>query len=78
MTKGDLLKIKVLDGSGDSEHEFDVTNPQALAEAKQLFERLQSQGLVAFSLTAEGKGGGLQEKFSPDTSVAFSPMAYPG
>lgn len=45
--------IRVMDKTGDTRHEFDVSDVKARAEAKALFERLKTTGAVI-----DAKGGG--------------------
>ena len=73
-----VMTITIMDGSGDTPHRFEVDDPQAMMEARALFERLRSQGLNAYAEQPGGTGGGLRDKFNPEESVVFHPNAVPG
>lgn len=75
-----MLTISKMDHRGDVPREFDVADPQALAEAEALFKRLQDSGYNAYKLEkAEGGGsGGLVETFDPQQSVLMVPNLWLG
>lgn len=55
----------VMDRTGDTRHEFDVTNPEALAGAEERFRELTGKGFRAVALSGDGGPGRLVDKFDP-------------
>ena len=45
----------VMDTSGDSRHEFDATDPVAVAEAERRFKQLTGAGFTAAVRTGKGR-----------------------
>jgi hypothetical protein len=55
----------IMDWSGDTRHEFDVTDAQALAGAETRFRELTSKGFRAVALGKDGGPGQLMRAFDP-------------
>lgn len=55
----------VMDRSGDTRHEFDVTDPRAIALAERRFKDLTGKGFRAVALTKDGDQGRLLGRFDP-------------
>jgi hypothetical protein len=56
----------VMDGSGDTRHEFDVSDSVAVAKAEERFRQLTGNGFRAVALSQDGGGGGeLISEFDP-------------
>ena len=55
----------VMDRTGDTRHEFDVTNPEALTGAEERFRELTGKGFRAVALSGDGGPGKLVDKFDP-------------
>jgi hypothetical protein len=48
----------VMDGSGDTRHEFDISDRTAVAKAEERFRELTGRGFRAVALSPDGGGGG--------------------
>ena len=57
----------VMDRTGDTRHQFDLTDAKSVASAEALFERLTNQGYRAVALAPSGEPGELLNKFDPKT-----------
>jgi hypothetical protein len=74
----------VMDGSGDTRHEFDVADSVAVAKAEERFRELTGKGFRAVALSPEGGGSGgtsgeLLGKFDPETEqTLFIPQLKGG
>ena len=55
----------VMDGSGDTRHEFDVSDLTSLATAEERFRKLTGKGFRAVALGANGAPGELIDRFDP-------------
>jgi hypothetical protein len=55
----------VMDRNGDTRHEFDATDPEALARAEERFGELTDKGFRAVALGRNGKPGTLLRDFDP-------------
>ena len=55
----------VMDGSGDTRHEFDVSDLTSIAGAKERFQKLTGNGFRAVTLGKNGGSGELIDKFDP-------------
>ena len=55
----------VMDRSGDTRHEFDTTDAEAVARAEDRFRELTSKGFRAVALGKDGERGELVRKFDP-------------
>jgi hypothetical protein len=56
----------VMDRFGDTRHEFDVTDAQAVALAEERFRQLTGSGFRAAALSGDGGPGKLLGKFDQD------------
>jgi len=56
----------VMDRFGDTRHEFDVTDAQAVALAEERFRRLTGSGFRAAALSGDGNPGKLLNKFDQE------------
>ncbi len=69
----------VMDGGGDTRHQFDPGEPRSLAEAKERFENLTSRGFRAVALGADGTDGQLLDGFDPQVErTLFIPQLRGG
>jgi hypothetical protein len=55
----------VMDGSGDTRHEFDVSNLASIADAEMRFRELTGKGFRAVALGKNGGSDELIDKFDP-------------
>ena len=55
----------VMDRFGDTRHEFDCLDEQALAEAEERFRQLTGSGFRAAALSGDGRPGKLIRSFDP-------------
>ncbi len=55
----------VMDGSGDTRHEFDVSDAASIAIAEERFRKLTGNGFRAVALGKNGGSGELIDKFDP-------------
>jgi hypothetical protein len=53
----------VMDRNGDTRHEFDVSDPEAIALAQERFKELTGRGFRAVALGKNGSRGELIQKF---------------
>ena len=58
----------VMDRTGDTRHEFDVANSEAVALAEERFRQLTGKGFRAVALSGDGGPGKLVDKFDPRSS----------
>ena len=56
----------VMDRFGDTRHEFDATDAQAMALAEERFRQLTRSGFRAAALSGDGGPGKLLGKFDPE------------
>lgn len=56
----------VMDRFGDTRHEFDVTDAQAVALAEERFRKLTGSGFRAAALSGDGSPGKLLSKFDQE------------
>jgi hypothetical protein len=56
----------VMDRFGDTRHEFDVTDAQAVALAEERFRQLTGSGFRAAALSSDGSPGKLLGKFDKE------------
>jgi hypothetical protein len=69
----------VMDHNGDTRHEFDVSDPTAIALAEQRFEELTGSGFRAIALGKDGEPGELIGKFDPKVEeTLFIPQLQGG
>jgi hypothetical protein len=69
----------VMDGSGDTRHEFDVNDMASIAKAEERFRRLTGSGFRAVALGDNGGAGALIEKFDPNVEqTLFIPQLKGG
>jgi len=69
----------VLDRFGDTRHEFDVSDAQAVALAEERFRRLTGSGFRAAALSGDGGPGQLLGKFDQDVEqTLFIPQLQGG
>jgi hypothetical protein len=55
----------VMDGSGDTRHEFDASVLASIASAEERFKKLTGSGFRAVALGQNGGSGELIENFDP-------------
>ena len=76
------LEVKVhivMDGSGDTRHEFDEADFAAVAEADLRFRQLLAQGYSAIAFTGNGSPGHLIRTFDPSAErTVFVPRLVGG
>ena len=69
----------VMDGSGDTRHEFDVSDLTSIALAQERFEKLTGKGFRAVALGKEGEPGELIGRFDPSVEqTLFIPQLKGG
>ena len=69
----------VMDRSGDTRHEFDVTDARAVALAERRFKELTGKGFRAVALTKGGDQGRLLGRFDPQVEeTLFIPQLQGG
>jgi len=56
----------VMDGSGDTRHEFDTSDLESVANAEERFQGLIGKGFRAVALGKNGDPGELIGKFDPN------------
>ena len=56
----------VMDGSGDTRHEFDTSDLESVANAEERFQALIGKGFRAVALGKNGDPGELVGKFDPN------------
>jgi hypothetical protein len=68
-----------MDRSGDTRHEFDVTDARAVALAERRFKELTGKGFRAVALTKDGDQGRLHGRFDPQVEeTLFIPQLQGG
>jgi hypothetical protein len=68
-----------MDRSGDTRHEFDVTDARAVALAERRFKELTGKGFRAVALAKEGGPGKLVGRFDPQVEeTLFIPQLQGG
>jgi hypothetical protein len=55
----------VMDGSGDTRHQFEASDLASIAKAEERFRKLTGSGFRAVALGENGGAGELIEKFDP-------------
>jgi len=69
----------VMDGSGDTRHEFDVSDLASIALAEERFKELTGKGFQAVALGKNGGSGELIGKFDPKVEqTLFIPQLVGG
>ena len=69
----------VMDRSGDTRHQFDVSDTAAVARAEQRFADLTSKGFRAVALGKDGRSGELLKTFDANVEEAlFIPQLQGG
>jgi hypothetical protein len=69
----------VMDRTGDTRHEFDVTNSEAVTRAEERFRQLTGKGFRAVALSGDGSPGKLVDKFDPHVEqTLFIPQLQGG
>jgi len=69
----------VMDRTGDTRHEFDVADSNAVALAEERFRQLTGKGFRAVALGRDGKPGNLINKFDPNVEqTLFIPQLQGG
>jgi len=69
----------IMNRFGDTRHEFDVTDAQAVALAEERFRRLTGSGFRAAALSGDGGPGQLLGKFDQDVEqTLFIPQLQGG
>jgi hypothetical protein len=69
----------VMDRTGDTRHEFDKADLEALARAERRFQELTSKGFRAVALGKDGSPGTLMRNFDPNVEQSlFIPQLQGG
>jgi hypothetical protein len=69
----------VMDRTGDTRHEFDKTDAEALARAERRFQELTGKGFRAVALGKDGSPGALMRNFDPNVEQSlFIPQLQGG
>jgi hypothetical protein len=69
----------VMDGSGDTRHEFDVSDLKSIAGAEGRFHKLTGHGFRAVALGKNGDSGELIDTFDPNVEqTLFIPQLKGG
>jgi hypothetical protein len=69
----------VMDRTGDTRHEFDIADSNAVALAEERFRQLTGKGFRAVALSGDGGPGKLVEKFDPTVEqTLFIPQLQGG
>ena len=69
----------VMDRTGDTRHEFDASDTNAVALAEERFQQLTGKGFRAVALSGDGSPGKLVEKFDPTVEqTLFIPQLQGG
>jgi hypothetical protein len=69
----------VMDGSGDTRHEFDVSDLTSVALAEERFEKLTGKGFRAVAQGKDGSSGELIDTFDPNVEqTLFIPQLKGG
>jgi hypothetical protein len=69
----------VMDRSGDTRHEFDLTDARAVALAEKRFRELTGKGFRAVALAKDGGPSTLLNKFDPEVEqTLFIPQLQGG
>ncbi len=56
----------VMDGSGDTRHEFDASDIESVVKAEERFQALRGKGFRAVALGRDGNSGELIGSFDPN------------
>jgi hypothetical protein len=69
----------VMDGSGDTRHEFDASDLESVAKAEERFHALIGKGFRAVALGRDGNSGELTGSFDPNVEeTLFIPQLKGG
>jgi hypothetical protein len=69
----------VMDRSGDTRHEFDTADTEAVTRAEQRFHELTSKGFRAVALGKDGSPGTVMRHFDPTVEQSlFIPQLQGG
>jgi len=69
----------VMDRSGDTRHEFDTADVEAVALAEQRFQQLTGKGFRAVALGKDGSSSTLMRNFDPNVEQSlFIPQLQGG
>jgi hypothetical protein len=69
----------VMDGSGDTRHEFDASAPSSVALAEERYRKLTGSGFRAVALGKDGDSAELIDTFDPNTEqTLFIPQLKGG
>ena len=70
--------IAVMNSSGDKSIEWSLDDPQSVAEAEKLFERIKGQGGAIFRAQPGGESGGRLHDFDPREDMIAVPRIVGG
>jgi hypothetical protein len=70
--------IAVMDSRGDTRVEWDLSDPQSLAQAKEVFEQIKKKGGAVFRAQPNGEGGGKLNEFDPHADMIGVPAIIGG
>jgi hypothetical protein len=69
----------IMDRTGDTRHEFDVTDPKSVRLAEERFRELTGKGFRAVALSEDGSPGKLINKFDQEAErTLFIPQLQGG
>jgi hypothetical protein len=69
----------VMDRTGDTRHEFDIADSDAVVHAEERFRQLTGKGFRAVALSGDGSPGKLVSKFDPNVEqTLFIPQLQGG
>ena len=69
----------IMDGSGDTRHEFDISDQESVAKAGRRFQDLTGKGFRAVALGRNGDCGELIGRFDPNVEqTLFIPQLKGG
>jgi hypothetical protein len=68
-----------MDRTGDTRHEFDIADANAVGLAEERFRQLTGKGFRAVALSGDGSPGKLVDKFDPNVEqTLFIPQLQGG
>lgn len=73
-----MAKQIVMDRTGDTRHEFDTADAQAVEEAEKRFMELTGEGFRAASLSGDGSPGKVVNEFDPTVDTTLFIPALQG
>jgi len=68
----------ILDRTGDTRHEFDTGDANAIQRASERFSELVGRGFLAYTPAKDGEPAAKVRAFDPDATTIFSPPLVGG